>query len=422
MANETLNFNIGGIDHPVKDPNAYVKPSTGIPKEHLSQEVQDALDGAGSGDGTVTGVQIGSTVYEPTEGVVDISPAIPDTSGLATKTEVTQGLAGKVDKVTGYGLSKNDYSDADKTKLAGIAAGAQVNVINGIKANGASTTLPVDQNGVVELPPASAGGLTEEDISVSSNQDGTVDINVGEDTYTINLNHTHEDMAKLFLCEESGLPSTLDNSTIYAIVDNATFPTEITKLVIHGLEFAGGSGGSQEQSLLPSGYTQCEYVQSSDPNVIVTNISPVGSKWLLDLQASQDSANQVFICSKDDGGLFASVNNAGNFALGPSNVLSSASTRSSVAIEFITDGTIMTINGNSTQRTAGYAIHHASAVSLLGYNGNYKYHGRIYRISCVQNGIFDGIPAKRDSDNTYGIYDVKNDVFYTGNFTGQVIS
>jgi hypothetical protein len=34
----------------------------------------------------------------------------------------------KVDKIAGKGLSENDFTDADKTKLAGIEAGAQVNV------------------------------------------------------------------------------------------------------------------------------------------------------------------------------------------------------------------------------------------------------------------------------------------------------
>lgn len=34
--------------------------------------------------------------------------------------DATEGLAGKVDKVTGKGLSTNDYTDAEKTKLAGI--------------------------------------------------------------------------------------------------------------------------------------------------------------------------------------------------------------------------------------------------------------------------------------------------------------
>ena len=37
-------------------------------------------------------------------------------------------LTGKVDKVEGKGLSTNDYTAAEKTKLSGIAAGAQKNV------------------------------------------------------------------------------------------------------------------------------------------------------------------------------------------------------------------------------------------------------------------------------------------------------
>lgn len=50
----------------------------------------------------------------------------------ATKNELTDGLAGKVDVVAGKGLSTEDYTSEEKTKLAGIAAGAQVNVIDGV--------------------------------------------------------------------------------------------------------------------------------------------------------------------------------------------------------------------------------------------------------------------------------------------------
>lgn len=39
-----------------------------------------------------------------------------------------QDISGKVDKETGKGLSTNDYTTAEKNKLAGIAAGAEVNV------------------------------------------------------------------------------------------------------------------------------------------------------------------------------------------------------------------------------------------------------------------------------------------------------
>ena len=47
----------------------------------------------------------------------------------------------KVDKVEGKGLSTNDYTTAEKSKLAGIASGAQVNVIESVKVNGTAQTV-----------------------------------------------------------------------------------------------------------------------------------------------------------------------------------------------------------------------------------------------------------------------------------------
>jgi hypothetical protein len=51
-----------------------------------------------------------------------------DLSGLATITALTSGLDLKVDKVAGKGLSEDDFTTAEKTKLAGIATGAEINV------------------------------------------------------------------------------------------------------------------------------------------------------------------------------------------------------------------------------------------------------------------------------------------------------
>lgn len=48
-------------------------------------------------------------------------------------------LNDKVDKVAGKGLSTNDYTDAEKTKLSGIEAGAQKNTITGVKGNAETT-------------------------------------------------------------------------------------------------------------------------------------------------------------------------------------------------------------------------------------------------------------------------------------------
>ena len=47
----------------------------------------------------------------------------------------------KVDKVTGKGLSTNDYTTEEKTKLAGVEAGAEVNVIETVKVNGTPLTV-----------------------------------------------------------------------------------------------------------------------------------------------------------------------------------------------------------------------------------------------------------------------------------------
>lgn len=50
-------------------------------------------------------------------------------------------ISGKVDKETGKGLSSNDYTSAEKTKLANIASGAQVNTLEGIQKNGQTVTI-----------------------------------------------------------------------------------------------------------------------------------------------------------------------------------------------------------------------------------------------------------------------------------------
>lgn len=60
---------------------------------------------------------------------------------VADETTVGDKLDNKVDKVSGKGLSTNDYTTAEKTKLSGIATGAQVNVIESIKVNGTAQTI-----------------------------------------------------------------------------------------------------------------------------------------------------------------------------------------------------------------------------------------------------------------------------------------
>lgn len=55
-----------------------------------------------------------------------------------TKAEADSLLDDKVDKVSGKGLSTNDFTDSYKNKLNGIQEGAQVNTVTGVKGNAES--------------------------------------------------------------------------------------------------------------------------------------------------------------------------------------------------------------------------------------------------------------------------------------------
>lgn len=78
--------------------------------EKVQQAVDDLVDGA----------------PEVLDTLKELSEALGDDANFATT--ITEEIASKVDKVEGKGLSTNDYTTAEKQKLAGIAAGAEVNV------------------------------------------------------------------------------------------------------------------------------------------------------------------------------------------------------------------------------------------------------------------------------------------------------
>ena len=111
------------------------------------------------------------------------------------------------------------------------------------------------------------GALEAAGVSVTTAEDGTFTIHAGGNDYTVNLNHTHPNMCKLVVCEESGLPSTLDNSTIYAITDSGE--TEIEKLIIRGMEFAGGGTPSTEPKIVSPIGTQIDFNGASTKTVTV---------------------------------------------------------------------------------------------------------------------------------------------------------
>ena len=116
----------------------------GLSSEDYTSAEKTKLSGieAGAQVNTITGIK-GSSESSYRIGNISISPAniglgnVDNTSDLSKpiSTATQSALDGKVDKISGKRLSIEDYTKAEKDKLAGIEAGAQVNTVTGVKGN-----------------------------------------------------------------------------------------------------------------------------------------------------------------------------------------------------------------------------------------------------------------------------------------------
>jgi hypothetical protein len=101
-------------------------------------------------------------------GVEDLVSILSDSD---TATGILNTISGKVDKVSGKGLSTNDYTTDEKNKLAGIAAGAtkvtestvsgwgftkNTGTVTGVKVGSSGSTLN-PSSGVITLPAYESG-------------------------------------------------------------------------------------------------------------------------------------------------------------------------------------------------------------------------------------------------------------------------
>lgn len=143
--NVLVGIKVNGSDVPIDSTTR--KSSLSIPSK-TSDLTND------SGFITSADVPEGSTASGVTP-VMDGVAAKGTDNGFARGDHVHPSDTSKVDKVDGKGLSTNDYTTAEKTKLSGIDTGAEVNVVETIKVNGTALevtskavniTVPTDNN------------------------------------------------------------------------------------------------------------------------------------------------------------------------------------------------------------------------------------------------------------------------------------
>ena len=132
--------------------------------------------------------------------------AISDVTGLQT------ALDGKVDKVTGKGLSTEDYTTAEKSKLAGIESGAEVNTVDSV----------AGKTGVVTLAKSDVG---------LGNVDNTSDLNKPISTATQTALNAKAPLASPALTGTPTAPTATAGTNTTQVATTAFVQTAVTNLV-----------------------------------------------------------------------------------------------------------------------------------------------------------------------------------------------
>lgn len=186
--------------------------------------------------------------------------------------------------------------------------------------------------------------------------------------------------------------------------------------------------GNTKQQLLPSGYTQVDYIETTGTQHIDTGVYG-NLNTLLEIKASRTTLDNT---NKQ---LAGSLGNTYSITIniGPVNITRFGTKSYSMKAHdyitadkpsiFICNKNGITIDGNSTgnfNEDTNFITE--STLYLMGANGsNTKFPGKLYYTKIYDNNVLIRyfIPCYRNSDNEVGLYDLVNKVFYTNQGTGS---
>lgn len=342
-------------------------------------------------------------------------------------------------------------SASDKTKLEGIESGSQVNVIESVKVNG--TALTPTSKAVDVTIPTNLSDLTNDSGYVKNTDYATGTggvVKSGAECFKVDsigrpycddLNYaTYQNISDTSFMSKGTLESVLAErqkkidyyeSLIDQIIPTTTGEgTDISLNTIQAdmsIDIKGNT--TQDTSILPSGYQQVEYIESTGPAYIDTGIIP-NTNTKIDISFNTFiKGNYGVIFGGEDSYMsnaFHLYNSSGNFDIGFGAKYSATQVTYDTYTKYIfvmdksgfklndTTGTFSTNTISTTYSIYLFAVHRAT--NVIDSNAQ----KRIYYCKIYDNGtlVRDMIPCYKTSDSTIGMYDLVNNVFYTNVGTG----
>ena len=289
-----------------------------------------------------------------------------DYNGVAYLWEkVKSGLLGKVDKETGKGLSSNDYTSAEKTKLAGIETGAEENVLEGIQKNGTTVTI-TNKIANISVPTATSDLTNDSNFAVDANYVHTDNNYTTTEKNKLSGIEASADVNVIETVKVNGAALTVDANKAV----NVTVPTTTSALT--------NDSGFITTSDIPEGAAASTTTPVMDGTASTgTELAFARGDHVHPTDTSRASASDLTTLSGRVDDLETAVGTGGSVDTKISNAIANldssitATTNKAISAITITDGKItasskIDIPTNNNQLTNGFANAFSSSMAAFG--------------------------------------------------------
>ena len=396
------------LDEIAAGSGGYAPPAGGIPKTDLAPAVQESLDKA---DSAYQKPQTGIPATDLADGV------IPDTSNLATKTE----LSDKVDKVTGYGLSKNDYTDADKAAVGTIGSKANDNVVvKSISVNGGEAQTPTQGNVNIVVQGTAGKSAYQSYLDTTTDNPpktepqwvaslkgekgdtGNVEFEDLEDLVALLVNDLSTGGAGNFLSAEMGVRLKAKINEVYTVLQNVYG-------MLAGIAFTNGKVPSSLPNLVWDKATHTLTLSINAQGAVVKYLnSAVQNGETIQVE---EGTTIEFVVESQSGLPITISSTAGTvtgnsvaFTMGIADATLDISTQGGVTVKRITDGALVEVVGSAVGEITDMVIvdDANTGCGLVGTLENDVYEGEV--VAASGYGIYSVKVTKNGTDITDSSY------------------